>query len=120
MVMEKKVGAQFAMQFVWQLPNGGDYLRAIFDVEIQEVRPADERYLIELVALKAYRQESNRGDMRPQEEMATTYWQMVHALVGKKALVAWEGADGRSLHMRLATLTGKHNFFHRFESDSPR
>lgn len=113
-VTEKKVGERFPMQFVWQLPERGDYLRAVFEAVVQEIRPAEERYLIQLAELKAWRQESNRGEMRPQEEMATEYWQMVYNLVGKKALVAWEGADGRSLHMRLATLTGEHNFFHRF------
>jgi hypothetical protein len=40
---------------------------------------------------------------------------MVADLVGRKITVAYEVDDGRALYMRLATLTGEHNYFTRYE-----
>ena len=40
---------------------------------------------------------------------------MVEGLVGRKITIAYEADDSRALHMRLATLTGEHNFFSRYE-----
>jgi hypothetical protein len=40
---------------------------------------------------------------------------MVGDLVGCKITIAYEADDGRTIHLRLATLTGEHNFFTRYD-----
>ena len=107
------IGETFTVQFVWQLPEG-DYIRAIFRAKILEIDPASEKYLVQLTELLAGRQESAEGAMRPKAAMALPYWGRVRDIIGRKVTIAYEAVDGRPLHMRLATLTGEHNFFTRY------
>lgn len=107
-------GDLFEVHFVWQLPEGGDYLRAIFQAEVLAIIDPAQRYLVRLKTLLAGRQESPDGVMRPRTGLTHAYWERVVALVGRKITLAWEAADGRPLHLRLATLTGEHDFFRRF------
>lgn len=108
------IGDTFEIQFVWQLPNGGDYLRAIFKATVAEFDPEAEKYLVILSQMVAGRQESAAGEPREKEALSQAYWSLVRQLVGRKVLVAYEADDGRSLFMRLTTLTGEHSFFNRF------
>ena len=57
----------------------------------------------------------SREGLRPTEQFSKEYWLMVADLVGRKITVAYEADDGRALYLRLATLTGEHNFFTRYE-----
>lgn len=107
------IGESFTVQFVWKLPEG-DYIRAIFRARILEIDPASEKYLVQLEELLAGRQETAAGEMRPKAEMTLPYWGRVRQIIGNKVTLAYEAADGRPLHMRLATLTGEHNFFTRY------
>ncbi len=107
-------GAQFEVHFVWQLPEGGDYVRAIFQAEVLAIIDPAQRYLVRLKQFLAGRQESPEGIIRSRQELAHPYWERVVALAGRKITLAWEATDGRPLHLRLATLTGEHDFFHRF------
>lgn len=109
-----EIGESFRVQFVWQIPEG-DYLRAIFEAEILNRDHSAEKYMLRLTEFLAGRQETADGEMRPVEEVSRDYWAMVDSLVGRVVLIAYEAADGRPLHLRFATLTGEHNFFHRFE-----
>ena len=108
------IGQTFPLQFAWKLPQG-DYLRAVFDAEVLDHVPAADKYIVRLTKLVAGRQESHEGEMRSKEEMSKEYWTMVGELIGNKVSVAYEVDDGHALHMRLATLTGEHNFFTRYE-----
>lgn len=109
-----KIGDSFPVQFAWKLPND-DYLRAVFEAKVLELVPAADKYLVRLDKLVAGRQDDKDGITRPQEAYTKAYWAMVGKLIGNKVSIAYEVDDGRALHMRLATLTGEHNFFTRYE-----
>jgi len=110
------IGDAFPVQFVWNLPDG-DYIRAVFRVTVLALIPAADKYIVRLNELVAGRQETAEGEARAREELSTEYWALVGRLVGRKVTVAYEVEDGRPLHMRLATLTGEHDFFFRFPTD---
>lgn len=103
----------FLVQFVWRLPNG-DIIRSLFRAEVLAVIDAAEKYMVRLRELVAGSQESSTGEGRDREQFAKPYWALVVRLVGRRVTVAWEVADGRALTMRLATLTGEHDFFRRY------
>lgn len=109
-----KVGESFPLQFAWKLPHG-DYLRAVFLAEVLDLVPDADKYIARLTRLEAGRQEDGQGELRPREAYSKEYWSMVAALVGRKITVAYEADDGHALYMRLATLTGEHNYFTRYE-----
>lgn len=108
------IGDTFPLQFAWRLPEG-DYLRAVFQAEVLDLAPEADKYIVRLTSLIAGRQEDESGDLRPGEELSREYWSLVGDLVGRKITVAYEADDGRALYMRLATLTGEHNYFTRYE-----
>lgn len=110
------VGDTFPVQFVWNIPDG-DYIRAVFGVTVLALIPAADKYMVRLTQVIAGRQETATGETRAREELSTTYWKLVGRLVGRKVTIAYEVEDGRPLHMRLATLTGEHDFFFRFPAD---
>lgn len=107
-----EVGDSFPVQFVWKLPDG-DFIRAVFQATVLALIPVADKYMVRLDELIAGRQETADGEMRPKEELSAEYWALVGRLIGRKVTVAYEVEDGRPLHMRLATLTGEHDFFFR-------
>lgn len=107
-----EVSQSFPIQFVWRLPDG-DFIRAVFQATVLELDFSLDRYLLQLTALPAGRQESPTGEMRPPEQLSSEYWQMVGNLVGRKVYLAFEVDDGRPIRLRLDTLTGEHSFFRR-------
>jgi hypothetical protein len=109
-----QVGDSFALQFAWNLPDG-DYIRAVFDAEVLDLVPDADKYLVRLNKLIAGRQENSKGEVKVRETFSSEYWLMVDDLVGRKITIAYEADDSRAIHMRLATLTGEHNFFTRYE-----
>jgi hypothetical protein len=109
-----KIGESFLLQFAWRLPDG-DYLRAVFDARVLDLVPEADKYLVRLEQLTAGRQEDENGQMRPTAEFSRDYWRLVGQLIGRKLTVAYEADNSRAFHMRLATLTGEHNFFTRYE-----
>ena len=109
-----KIGVNFPLQFAWRLPEG-DYLRAVFLAKVLDLVPEADKYIVRLTGLEAGRQEDEHGELRPREKFSTEYWSLVADLVGRKITIAYEADDGRALYMRLATLTGEHNFFTRYE-----
>ena len=108
----KKVGDNFRVQFVWRIPTG-DFLRALFEVEILARDTLSEKYVVLLKDFTAARQESEEGEMRSVDEVNQEYWGLVSSLCGKRISLAFEADDGRPLWLRLETLTGEHNFFSR-------
>lgn len=119
MMIEAKhsVGGQFNIQFVWQLPDGGDYLRAIFRAEVLSLDTIADKYIVSLTKFVAGRQETAQGEPKEPDEVGRRYWARVAALEGKQIEVAFEADDGRPLHLRLTTLTGEHKFFRRFDEE---
>jgi hypothetical protein len=107
-------GQSFALQFAWRLPNG-DYVRAIFQANVQELVPSADKYVVRLSELIAGREDDAEGAVKPIEELSGPHWDLVRGLVGRKITIAYEVDDGRPLYLRLATLTGEHNFFTRYE-----
>ncbi|MCI0397965.1 MAG: hypothetical protein L0332_09600 [Chloroflexi bacterium] len=107
-----QVGETFHVQFVWRLPEG-DFLRAIFTAEVLHRDFVSDKYVVRLAEFVAGRQEAADGTMRPEAELSRDYWAMVGRLPGRKISLAFEAGDGRPLWLRLATLTGEHNFFSR-------
>lgn len=110
----RDIGDEFLVQFVWKLPDG-DFIRAIFRAEVLSLEPKTDRYVVRLKELVAGRQESESGEMRPREALAGEYWTYVGQIAGHRLALAYEAADGRALHLRLATLTGEHNYFSRLD-----
>ena len=109
-----KIGESFSLQFAWRLPQG-DFLRAVFLAEVLDLVPEADKYIARLIRLEAGRQEDEQGGLRPTEQFSKEYWSMVGDLVGRKITIAYEADDGRALYLRLATLTGEHNYFTRYE-----
>jgi hypothetical protein len=109
-----KVGESFPLQFAWHLPQG-DYIRAVFSAVVLDLVPEADKYLVRLYKLLAGRQEDSEGNLKPRETFSSEYWSKVDALVGRKITIAYEADDSRAIHMRLATLTGEHNYFTRYE-----
>lgn len=109
------VGEFFNIQFVWQLPDNGDFIRAVMKAEVLELQPEADKYVVRLTELLGGRQESPTGEPRDVAELTKAYWGLVGQIVGSKIIVAYEAEDGRPLHLRLSTLTGEHKFFHRFD-----
>lgn len=107
------VNEKFNIHFVWNLPNG-NYIRALFETIVLDIDIAADRYLIELSSLLRKREEDETGSGLPEEGHTLEYWQMVYALIGRKAHVAFEADDGRPLFLRLPTLTLEHKFFTRY------
>ena len=108
-----KKGESFPVQFAWRLPDG-DYLRAVFRAEVLDFVPAADKYVARLTELIAGRQEDEEGVLRPSDQFNREYWGLVGRLVGQKLTIAYEVEDGRAVHLRLATLTGEHNYFFRY------
>lgn len=108
-----KIGEEFAVQFAWKLPNL-DYVRAVFQAEVLDLVPEADKYMVRLKALVGGRQEDNDGAMRPQEAFTKDYWELVGRLVGRRIAIAYEADDTHAIYMRLATLTGEHDFFYRY------
>lgn len=109
-----EVGDSFPLQFAWHLPEG-DYIRAVFQAEVLDLVLQADKYVVRLVKLVAGRQENKDGELKPQEIFSSEYWPLVNGLVGRKITIAYEADDSRAIHLRLATLTGEHNFFTRYE-----
>lgn len=107
------VGDTFAVQFAWKLPNT-NYLRAVFQAEVLALVPAADKYLVRLKELIAGRQEDGDGIMLPKDSFSDEYWGLVGRLVGRRIAIAYEADDSHAIYMRLATLTGDHDFFFRF------
>ncbi len=112
-------GQSFRTQFVWRLPVG-DFLRAVFEVEIIKLDQLSDKYVVQLRKFVAGRQESPQGDVRGLDEIDREHWMMVQALTGNKITLAFEVDDGRALWLRYETLTGEHNFFHRLNELPPK
>lgn len=107
-------GESFAVQFAWRLP-GGDYLRAVFKADVQELVPSADKYVVRLSELIAGREDDPSGAPKPAAALSRGYWDLVGKLIGRRITLAYEADDGRALYMRLATLTGEHNYFTRYE-----
>ena len=113
-----QVGEHFYVHFVWRLPGEGDVIRAVFEADVLAIIEAAMKYMVRLDRFVAGRQESGSGDIiRPKEELNAGYWQNVAELEGRKITIAWEVADGRPVYLRLATLTGEHDFFRRYNQE---
>jgi hypothetical protein len=113
-VAHYKIGESFPLQFAWRLPEG-DYIRAVFLAEVLDHVPEADKYIVRLKKLEAGRQEDEEGELKPTDQFSKEYWALVGDLVGRKITIAYEADDGHALYLRLATLTGEHNFFTRYE-----
>jgi hypothetical protein len=109
-----ELGDTFTLQFAWRLADG-DYIRAVFQADVLDLVPEADKYVVRLGELVAARQENEDGQLLPREAYTQVYWQMVGDLTGRKITIAFEADDGRAIYLRLATLTGEHNFFTRYE-----
>ena len=107
-------GQSFPLQFAWRLPEG-DYIRAVFQADVVELVPSADKYVVRLSRLLAGREDDADGAARPLEALEGEHWEQVRNLIGRKITIAYEADDGRPLYLRLATLTGEHNFFTRYE-----
>lgn len=109
-----KENEQFELQFVWKIPNG-DFVRAIYTVQVVALDHFLARYVIQLTDLKAGRQEDEQGVARTPEQFSREYWTYANELVGRKAKVAFEVDDGAPIRLRVDTLTRQHRFFTRLD-----
>lgn len=104
----------FHVQFAWRLEDGS-YLRAIFTAYILDLYPDADKYLVRLTEWVATREDDGAGNTKPHEEMTQAYIKYLPRLVGRRLGLAYEADTGEALHLRLATLTGEHDFFFRFD-----
>lgn len=109
-----QIGDSFALQFAWRLPEG-EYLRAIFQAEVMDLVPGADKYIVLLRQFLAGREDDVDGRVKPLTALEGDYWDLVRGLIGRKITIAYEADDGHPLYLRLATLTGEHNFFSRYE-----
>jgi hypothetical protein len=109
------VGESFPLHFAWRLPDG-EYVRAVFQAEVLDLVPGADKYIVRLTHLLGRREETAEGEVKPVEQWTRPYWELVDGLIGRKITVAYEADNGRALYLRLATLTGEHNYFSRYES----
>lgn len=107
-------GQSFTLQFAWRLPDE-EYLRAIFQADVLELVPAADKYVIRLTRFLAGREDDAEGAVKTLAALEGPYWDLVRGLSGRVLTIAYEADDGRPLYLRLATLTGEHNFFTRYE-----
>ncbi len=107
-------GQSFTLQFAWRLPPG-DYLRAVFQADVLELVPGADKYVIRLSRLLAGREDDAEGHVKALDALEGEYWDLVRGLTGRTITIAYEADDDRPLYLRLATLTGEHNFFSRYE-----
>jgi len=77
--------------------------------------PSADKYVVRLSELIAGREDDSGGVPKAPGALTRTYWDLVGNLVGRRITLAYEADDGRALYMRLATLTGEHNYFTRYE-----
>jgi hypothetical protein len=113
-----ELGETFSVQFIWRI-SSGDFLRALFLVEVLHQDTVSDKYVVRLNEFLAGRQEDREGNMRSLDEVARDYWYLVDNLTGRKVSLAFEVDDGRPLWLRLETLTGEHNFFRRLNELPP-
>ncbi len=107
-------GQTFNLQFAWRLPEG-EYLRAVFEAEVIDLVPTADKYIIRLRRLLVGREDDPEGAVKPITALEGEFWDLVRGLTGRTLTIAYEADDGRPLYLRLATLTGEHNFFTRYE-----
>jgi hypothetical protein len=107
-------GESFAVQFAWRLPDG-EYLRAIFQADVLDLVPGADKYVVRLSQFLAGREDDADGQVKMLEALEGQYWDLVRGLAGRRITIAYEADDGKPLYLRLATLTGEHNFFSRYE-----
>ncbi|HMT21238.1 MAG TPA: hypothetical protein PKE20_08350 [Promineifilum sp.] len=107
-------GQSFNLQFAWRLPEG-DYLRALFQADVLEMVPGADKYVVRLSRFLAGREDEADGQVRQLTALEGEYWDLVRSLVGRTITIAYEADDGNPIYLRLATLTGEHNFFTRYE-----
>jgi len=119
MQAQYNINDSFRIHFVWKLPNE-DFARAIFMVNVTEIQPQEDRYLVQLTKLIAGVQEAPDGTARPQAEYDKQWWANIVALQSRYIQIAYEAADGRPLYMRLPTLTSEHTFFFRYDEDGKK
>lgn len=112
-----KPGESFGIQFAWRLPEG-EYLRAIFQSDVLDLVPGADKYIIRLSRFIAGREDDTEGNPKQPDSLEGEYWEMVRGLIGRTITIAYEADDGKPLYLRLATLTGEHNFFTRYEDAS--
>lgn len=108
------IGESFALHFAWRTPER-EYIRAIFQAEVVDLVPGADKYVVLLRQFLAGREDDADGNVKPLEALKGEYWDHVRGLVGRTITIAYEADDGQPLYMRLATLTGEHNFFTRYE-----
>lgn len=109
-----KIGDSFVVQFAWRLPIG-DYLRAMFQADILDLVPGADKYVIKLNRFLAGREDDPDGHAKIITALEGEYWDLVRALAGRTITLAYEADDGHPIYLRLATLTGEHNYFSRYE-----
>lgn len=107
-------GQSFAVQFAWRTAEG-EYLRAAYQADVLELVPGADKYVVRLSRFLGGREDDAAGQVKPLAALEGEYWELAGGLEGRTITLAYEADDGRPLYLRLATLTGEHNFFTRYE-----
>lgn len=109
-----KPGQTFPLQFAWRLPDD-DYIRAVYQADVLDMVPGADKYIIRLSRFIAGREDDADGKGKTVDALEGEYWDLARGLTGRTITIAYEADDGKPLYLRLATLTGEHNFFTRYE-----
>jgi len=107
-----EVGESFKIQYVWRIESG-HFLRALFRARVLGHDDSTDKYILLLEEFVAGKQEDAVGETANADELAREHWKTISELVGKKITLAYEADDGRTIRLKLATLTGEHNYFTR-------
>jgi hypothetical protein len=94
----------FPVHMGWTLPDG-TRLRVTFKVQVEALELDKNRMRCRLLQIQ-----SAAGN-RPESEVDPEYFERVMGLIGKRAMIPLDARQGIVLPLRLATLTGEHNYF---------
>lgn len=112
-----KPGESFALQFAWRLPDDS-YIRAVYQADVIDLVPGADKYIVRLGRFVAGREDDSEGHAKQIDALVGDYWDLARGLSGRTITIAYEADDGKPLYLRLATLTGEHNFFSRYDDAS--
>ena len=99
-----QLGDTVSIHIGWKLPDG-HRLAVTFEARIEAFETDNNRLRCRLLRVMS------SGGSQPEANVAPRYFDLVLALVGKRALVPLDALEGIVLPLRLATLTGEHHFF---------
>ena len=97
-------GDIFFVDMGWKLPDG-HRLQVTFEAQVEAVELEKNRMRCRLLEIQGAQ------GSQPEILIDPYYFGQVMGLVGKRAMIPLDALEGMVLPLRLATLTGEHDYF---------